>query len=243
MDYKTVGTVGFSNLILLSCIIIWRWTKFYYETYISSESYTKNFRINLKKHANYALLLIASSCDLPMYVSFFEMQRYDLITFSFHKFQSAALFGAYSLIISDWNSVLYEIQEESFIPFMCRNGSLIAVNALLTVISIVNFAYCYSFPDIDTYANSKIYVLGVFIQIIAPLFLTISMLWAGLKLSWRIQGASGSLKFSKENAKIKEFKSAVFLINMVMLSVCVTIGGQVSATSFHLLLFYSSEHK
>jgi hypothetical protein len=223
MDYVTIGIAGFTNLAVLACVVIYRWIVYWLET----DKKTKN----IKRNCTFFLLLLTPMLDLPMYASFFLVQEYVLFTFGFHKLQSAAIFGAYSMTISDWNSVLFEIRDVESVytnmrfTCLCRNNcSLIAINIILSIISIVNFAYCYSFPDLNTYANSKAYMLGVFIQIVAPLVLTLSMLWAGLKLSWRIQGASGSLRHAiTENSKLKELRSAVMHINIVMASVCVAI--------------------
>jgi hypothetical protein len=236
MDYETVGLVGFISLSCLVCIIIYRWILYWVEIdqqHIGSmKGWCSNGSKVFKRNATFALLLLASALDIPMYISFFTVHKYVLYTFGFHKLQSAAIFGAYSMTISDWNSVLFEIQEDPSRPYRCRNCSLIAINIILSIISVVNFAYCYSFPDLNTYADSKVYMLGVFIQIVAPLVLTMGMLYAGLKLSWRIQGASGSIRNSAENPKLKEFRSAVFHINIVMCSVCVTILTQVTIFIF-----------
>ena len=138
MDYNAIGVTGFTNMILLSFVVIWRWICHWLDR-TGSDGNNKN---SCKRHTTFFLLLFAPLCDLPMYVSFYLIHKYDLYTFSFHKFKSAALFGAYSLTISDWNSVLFEIQEETRLPFLCRNGSLIATNIVLTVISLLKFAYC-----------------------------------------------------------------------------------------------------
>ncbi len=220
MDYQKIGLIGFTNQFILMSIVIWRWSLFFFEK--------SSGKINFKKHFAFFLLLLAPAVDLPMYCSFFVLNRYVLMTFSFHKFQPAALFAAYSLVISDWSNVLFEIKEDNMLRFLCRNGSLVVVNMILLSISIANFVYCYSFPDIHTYATSDVYEVSVLVQIVAPFILTSIMLNAGLKLSWRIQGASGALAFSNENEKKKEFQSAVFHLNVVMMSVCLTILAQVN---------------
>jgi len=128
-----------------------------------------------------------------MYISFIVIGDYSLITYSFHKLECAALFGAFSITIHDWTTVLYAIHEDTQFESRLKSLLLIGINLLFMIISVVNFSYCYAVENFDAYTNSPVYIVALFIQIFPPLILAIVMLRAGLKLSWRIKGASGAL--------------------------------------------------
>ena len=222
MDFPEIGIAGFATNLILSIIVIWRWIVYSYDIFFH------NVNNSRKKHAAYFLLLIANVCDLPMYASFFIDGDYVLGTYSFHKLEAAAVFGAFSLVISDWSAVLFEIREDSFAPFIFRSISLIAINILLSSISFINFIYCYSIDSLSSYADSEIYIAGLFIQIIAPFVLTCLMLHAGIKLYLRIQGASRRINESQEHSqKNKEFQSALFHLIILMSSLAIAIFIQV----------------
>ena len=131
------------------------------------------------------LLVGAVACDIPMYIAFVITGNYTLVTYSFHKFNSALLFAAYSMTIYDWSAVLYDIKEIDHRPLFFRRNSLIVFTALMFLTSLVNFVYMYTTSGVNSYINSPIYVANIFLQVIVALFLTGMMLSAGVRLSVR----------------------------------------------------------
>ena len=168
------------------------------------------------------LLLIASiSCDLPMYIAFVATGDYTLVSYSFHKFNSALLFAAYSMTIYDWSAVLYDIKEIDHRPLFFRRNSLIAITVLMFVTSAVNFVYMYTTSGVDSYINSPFYVANIFLQVVSALFLTGMMLSAGVRLSMRIRGVCGELRegmttLDKDTSSVRGLQSAVNRLNSVM---------------------------
>lgn len=183
-----IGVIGLSHLTVLTTITLWRTVRFfsYCEKNLLS-SY--NFK---KKMLFHILLLLASLFDIPMYISFIIYGEYTLILYSFHRFESALLFAAFSITIADWGALLFDIQEfKSLYLFLIRKASLVFLNTVYFFISIINFVFCYSLSDFNTYLNSPANITGIFIQVFVTLLLTCFMLHAGLKLSWRLKGAAG----------------------------------------------------
>ena len=170
-----------------------------------------------------------------MYIEFVLDHKYTLTSYSFHKFSSAFLFGAFSITISDWAAVLYDINEYELQPFLVRKATLIGINALYTLVSLINFIFCFTLNDFDSYTNSTLYIMGIFFQITVSLLLTLFMLSSGLKLAWRIQGVSGArndLSFPSNritnDSQLQQFSSALWNLNMVMATCAVCIVLQVS---------------
>ena len=126
-----------------------------------------------------------------MYIEFVLYQDYTLLTYSFHKLETAFIFAAFSISVNDWTSMLYDINEYSLYPFIIRKFSLVVINIIYSCISITNFIFCFTFSDFSSYTNSTIYTIGIFFQIAVSLLLTLYMLSAGLRLSWRIHGVRG----------------------------------------------------
>lgn len=143
-----------------------------------------------------------------MYVGFFLNGDYDLVSYSFHRLESSILFIAYSITISDWANVLYDLQEYPMISFLMRKYVLIILNTVNLLISLINFSICYVASDFNSYTSSSVYIIGIFIQIFMSFSLTCFMLSAGLKLRWRIQGAAGKLDKKANNAYFKAFPTA-----------------------------------
>lgn len=131
------------------------------------------------------LLVVSVACDLPMYVSFVATGDYTIVSYSFHKFNSALLFAAYSMTIYDWSAVLYDIKEIDHRPLFFRRNSLIAITVLMFISSAVNFVYMYTTSGVDSYINSPLYVVNIFLQVASGMFLTGMMLSAGVRLSVR----------------------------------------------------------
>lgn len=156
---------------------------------LHAASQTKSFR---KQFLFHIFLLLASVCDIPMYVSFIMYHNYGVITYGFHKLESAFLLLAFSITISDWSKVLFDIREENMLPFAFRKVSLVAINVVSIVISLVDFISIIVYDDNDAFARTTVYLIGFIIQILAPLLLNVMMLHAGLKLSQRIRGCAGT---------------------------------------------------
>jgi hypothetical protein len=128
-----------------------------------------------------------------MYISFISIGTYSLLTYSFHKLEPALLLGAYSMTISDWSSVLYDIQEMGHRPFLFRRGALIVINIIFASCSIATFIYCNAASDIDEFTHSPLYIVMIIMQIVTELTLTTMMLSAGIRLLRRIKGVTGIL--------------------------------------------------
>lgn len=221
VDFGLLGIIGFANLSALSCIVIWRWWAF------SQQEQKKD----IYKRVFFFSLFFSSICDLPMYLSFIISGEYSIATFAFHKFQGCSLFVAYTITILDWSSVLYAIHEEPLWRMQLRNGTLYVVNAVFIVFSFINFGFCFSSKDLSSYTNSPVYTISLFLQIIAQLCVTCVMLVAGMKLSWRIKGASGANDRQRRigpTSKELEFQHALWRLNAVMATCAVFIILQVS---------------
>lgn len=137
-----------------------------------------------------------------MYLGFIAYNEYLLVLYAFHKFESAALFAAYSITIYDWSYVLRDIEKDSIYPFMTRkvstvyffgDKSLISLNVVYFSISLTNFIYICASDNLTAYLNSYVYVVGIFVQISAAFLLISAMLHAGIRLYVRIRGVTGSL--------------------------------------------------
>lgn len=180
-------------------------------------------------------MLLAAVVDLPMYAEFISNQDYSLTTYSFHKVSSALLFGAFSITISDWAGVLYDINEYELQPFLLRKATLIGINVLYALVGLTNFIFCYTLSDFDSYTNSSLYIMGIVFQIAVSLILTLFMLSAGLKLAWRIHGVSGarndlnspasgySMRSITNDKQLQQFTSALWNLNVVMSTCAVCI--------------------
>ena len=139
------------------------------------------------------LLIFAVAVDIPMYISFIVIEYYGTWTYSFHKLEPAFLLGAYSMTISDWGSVLYDIQEMKHAPLIFRRNALIVINVLFSTICVSNFIAVNILSDMDSFTKSPLYITMIYLQIVTELTLTAMMLNAGLRLSRRIRGVSGLL--------------------------------------------------
>ena len=224
-----------SQLIILFLQNIWRTVRF-----LSKDNYRSNGKTFYKKLAFHILLFLATVVDIPLYITFITEQKYTLTSYSFHKFSSAFLFAAFSITISDWSAVLYDINEYELQPFLFRKATLVAINAMYTLVSLTNFIFCYTLKDFDSYTSSSLYIMGIFFQISVSLILTLFMLSAGLKLAWRIHGVSGGRNdLNSPNSRmsgirlatdkqVQQFSSALWNLNMVMATCAVCIILQVS---------------
>jgi len=127
-----------------------------------------------------------------MAVSFVLLNEYDATTYSFHRFESALVFAAFSITIMDWSNVLFDIREETKGPLLTRRAFLYAANFINFSFSLVNFILAIDAKDMTTITTSKPYQIGEFLQVGLTFLVMVLLLHAGLKLSWRIQGATGS---------------------------------------------------
>eukprot|EP01034_Spumella_vulgaris_P021359 gene21359-27389_t len=134
-------------------------------------------------------------------------------------------------------------------------------------ISLANFIVCYiPGSNMNEYLKSPLYITSIFFQIGVSFLLTAFMLSAGLKLSWRIQGAAGISNIEHGGAKgaytrftqrirqvsvssvlhkpvqegSKEFRSALRNLNIVMgtCSCCILL--QVVMLTLNYALGYAS---
>jgi hypothetical protein len=102
------------------------------------------------------LLLLASAVDMPMYVTFIMKGQYTLTSYSFHKFESASLFAAFSITLSDWAGVLYEIQEYQLFPFLLRWFTLVGINVVYRY--ILYYTHAYQYPYTYLYIHICTYI-------------------------------------------------------------------------------------
>lgn len=182
-----VGILGLTNLGVLTLISAWR------TVVLLRNADAEDYRDSVwrKKLLLHLLLLLATLTDLPMYASFCHSGTYDVVTYAFHKLECAFVFAAYSITITDWSSMLHEIHEDSRVPFLLKRGIVWTINLLVTIIALLNFIYCLAMNNLDSYTQTPIYLMGVVTQLCASLLLTCVMLQGGIKLAWRIRGASG----------------------------------------------------
>lgn len=203
-----------------------------------------------KKLVFHIFLLLASVVDLPYYFSLAVYGNFSLVPYSFHKLESAFLFAALSITISDWGVVLHDINELTLFTVLIRRGTLIAVNIVYMSISFANFIVCLVMTNIDVYLDSPLYTATIFFQISMAGLVSILMLNAGIKLSLRIQGAAGVLDstqllqnaYSRFTTRIRqvslssmlyrqqehteatqEFRNALVNLNLVMGTCCACI--------------------
>lgn len=181
-----VGCVGLINLGTLTLISFWR-TVVLIRNATPKDFQNTSFRKKLLLHA---LLLLATAVDIPMYVSFVVVDEYSVVTYAFHKLECAFIFTAYSITITDWSAVLYEINEDSHVPFLLKRGIVWTITIAVIVIALLNFIYCLAMDDLETYTETPIYIISIVGQMFASLLLTCVMLHGGIKLAWRIKGAS-----------------------------------------------------
>lgn len=200
---------------------------------------------------------MAAAVDIPLYVEFIIDQKYTLTSYSFHKVSSAFLFAAFSITISDWAGVLYDINEYDLQPFLLRKATLVGINVLYALVSLLNFIFCYTLNDFDSYTNSSLYILGIFFQITVSLLLTLFMLSSGLKLAWRIHGVSGAqydlgshgsgsyghaAMRATNDKQFQQFSSALWNLNMVMgtCAVCIILQVYIVTYSASCFLYLKS---
>jgi hypothetical protein len=186
------------NLTTLLIITIYK-TARYISLQKSLNSVTVRKRILL-----HIMLFFAVAVDIPMYISFILIDYYGMITYSFHKLEPAFLLGAFSMTISDWGSVLYDIQEMKHTPLIFRRGALIVINIVFSAICISNFIYVNISSDLDKFTKSPLYIAMIVLQITTELFLSIMMLSAGLRLSRRIRGVSGMLNSASSSSSLHQ---------------------------------------
>lgn len=145
-----------------------------------------------RKFALHICLLLATMVDIPLMISFIVLEQYENFTYSFHKLEAAFIFAAFSITIGDWGSVLFDIREETQVPFAFRKATLLTANVINFGISITNFFFCItSTGDMSSITNSVVYQLGEFVQVILTFVIMVMLLHTGLKLAWRIRGVTG----------------------------------------------------
>ena len=107
-DYTTIGIIGVSNLSILLVIALWRFSIFLQR---ADRKEMGEYQY-IKKLSFYICLCLSVVSDIPMYVGFITTQDYVLYLYAWHKFTVSLLFTAYSIMISDWIGVLYDLRED-----------------------------------------------------------------------------------------------------------------------------------
>lgn len=247
--YRQIGVIGMINLSLLFVITVAR-----FHTYLQSIAYNIK-RIHYKKIMFFIFLILTTLTDFPMYISFIVTDDYNVTAYAFHKYENFFLFGAYSITLWDWIFVLKAIRDDdSLIPHLLRRNLLLGANAVLFFISTINFIYCVAMGNMDSFIQTKIYVAGIYIQLLTSFIVTVIMLNAGLKLRDRILGATGStgiISFTPTKGNRKsyninqqqssEFSSALRRLIFVMIAVGLSILLQIILLLLNLVGGYSNK--
>lgn len=199
---KEIGLVGLVNMSILTLIVLLATLWYIY----GSDPEERSTSFYKKRVLLHVLLIAAVAVDLPMYTSFLAKGGYEQTTYSFHKLETAFMFGAYSIIVSEWCDTLYEIQEDTKMPFLFKKGTLIFGNIIVIVIGLLNFIWCLAARSLDDYISTPIYTIGIVCQLVSTMVLTVVLLHGGLKLSWRIQGASG-IRYNLAGARFSQHGS------------------------------------
>jgi hypothetical protein len=127
-----------------------------------------------------------------MYCSFVINNNYNILTYSFHRFETAFLFAALSITLSNWTSLLYEIHEFKLYQSIFSNAALVIINIIYSSISFVNFIFCLYTDDFEEYLNSLVYTISFFLQLATSFLLCLFIMFVGLKLLFRINGVAGN---------------------------------------------------
>ena len=201
-----------------------------------------------------------------MYASFIIYNNYALAYYAFHKFDSAFLFAAYSITIYDWSYVLRDIEKDTISPFMTRkmksiyllsDATLIIINIIFWGISIANFIDLFIINNLDIYLSSYLYLIAIFIQIIASLVIIGLMLHSGWKLGVRITGVTVNLDSNQfaNNHQLNntqslsishpgvssEFQKALFSLNIVMFVCFICVAIQMILLTLNYALGYANQ--
>lgn len=179
-------------------------------------------------------LFLAPLFDVPLYIGFVLTNEYLTPLYAFHKLSAPTLFVALSITISDWSKVLHEIEKDTRYSLMSRyfrniyfinDTTLLLVNFLSLGLAFVNFIYIFYLNDLGVYLGSYLYIIALFSQVAVSFLLTCCMLYAGMKLYFRIRGVAGQVDtggYSQlgpaarvQNVSV-EFKSALRSLNFVM---------------------------
>jgi hypothetical protein len=231
---RQIGTLGTVLMGLLVFLVAFRWI------WVAQRSRNMQFLGNmttLKKHSLYAMLLMTPLLDVPMYVSFMISGRYYLVPYSFHKLAPAARLAAFSITISNWRTVLFELHDYSYYPSLLGTAYLLSINVIVDVFAFINFGLCFSVNNFKSFLDTQAYVILCFIMIIFPFLLAVIMLRAGLALSSELQAAAGGPEFEliqevscddRKSFQTSNFKFAVQRLNRVMATCALAILIQVS---------------
>jgi hypothetical protein len=192
-EINAIGISGLVHCVLLIAIIVWRTAAFVAHT----PAHERSGKLFIKRLIFHCLLMLTIICDTPMYISFVTRHRYELETYAFHKLESAWLFMAFSVVVSDWLAVLYEIKEDTESWYFFKRLALIICNLMVTAISLANFGDCLKpGATIGSFVDSGVYQLGILSQLISVLLLTGVILQSGMKLAYRLRGATEGLRGS-----------------------------------------------
>lgn len=184
-----IGLIGICHCSLLTTIILWRFSVFLRLSHVY-DRWTPLFNKRLLFHT---LLLLTVVVDIPMYCSFILYDRYILSTYLFHKTSAMWIYLAYSIVVRDWIDVLYEIKEDNE-PVHQYKSYFITSSAIgVVLVTGVNVAVGATYgTDVGAYALSMAYFVGLYFQLLSTCCISTGMLHSGLKLAYRLQGASGS---------------------------------------------------
>ena len=98
-EQRIIGYVGLVNIGILTMVSIYKTVEFRYRSVLGKAAFTKKLIFHI-------LLILTTLTDLPMYVEFIIANKYSLVSYSFHKLETAFLFTALSITIADWGHVL-----------------------------------------------------------------------------------------------------------------------------------------
>jgi len=225
-EARPIGWIGFTNLVILSILTIWRTTVFI----------SRSNKIFWKRICTCMCLLLAAVSDIPMYVSFILLGEYESKTYAFHKLENFFLISALAITIHECCNTLYEIKEDTAYPFLLKKISLIVLTFIVFVVSVLNFGYCLAMNDINAFVQTPIYVTGIVTQFVSAALLVFFMLKAGLRLASRIKGATDTTS----RISNVELIHALRRLNWVFGFVALTCLSQVTLLILNFSLGYAS---
>ena len=187
--FRTLGYIGVIHCSLLSSIILWRFSVFLKSTR-AYDWWTPLFN---KKVVFHTLLLLSVTVDLPMYCTFLMNHEYVLSTYLSHKTSQMWIYLAYCIIVRDWIDVLYDIKEDTKQTYLAKHYLITFSSSTVILVTIVNVALGYTYGNnVAAYAHSTIYYIGLYYQLASIFCISTAMLQSGLKLAFRLQGATGA---------------------------------------------------
>ena len=153
-DARTIGLMGVIHCTLLCSVILWRFSVFVNRTPVY-DRWTPLFNKRVLFHS---LLLLTVGVDPPMYSTFLEFGAYVLKAYLIHKTSCMWIYLAYSIVVSDWIDVLFDIKEDDEHAYKAKRLVVILGALSVVAVSITNVCMGATYDhDIEAYAHSPMY--------------------------------------------------------------------------------------